>query len=157
MGSCHKYYLLCISKIRKPTPRQAWWYTPLTPALRGKNQADLCEFRTSPGFKASSRQAKATQCPKGARGTVLWNFKKLQDWTKQTEKCLKIHLRIRHVSLRGTETFPCGLVWAPLPGLPHTDFAGLNSHILSLLFKAWLSLNGIKESITCLIVLPPEC
>ena len=40
---------------------QAWWHTPLIPALRMQRQGNLCEFEASLVYSASSRTARATQ------------------------------------------------------------------------------------------------
>jgi hypothetical protein len=46
----------------------AWWCAPLIPALRRQKQADLCEFKTTMDYEASSRTVRATQ-----RNPVLKN------------------------------------------------------------------------------------
>ena len=40
---------------------QAWWCTPLNPALGKQRQAELCEFKASLVYRASSRTAGTTQ------------------------------------------------------------------------------------------------
>ena len=58
-----------------------WWLTPLIPALRRQRQADLCEFKASLVYRASSRTgSKAIQ-----RNPVSKN-KKQKQTNKQTKK-----------------------------------------------------------------------
>ena len=40
---------------------------PLIPALRRQKQIDLCEFKVSPVYRASSRVARATQRKHGSK------------------------------------------------------------------------------------------
>ena len=47
--------------VKNKSLSEAWWYVPLIPALGRQTQADLCEFKASLVYKASSRTARATQ------------------------------------------------------------------------------------------------
>lgn len=40
---------------------QAWWFTPLMPALRRKRQVELCEFKANLVYIVNSREARVTQ------------------------------------------------------------------------------------------------
>jgi hypothetical protein len=44
-----------------------WWLTPLIPALGRLKQVDLCEFKVSLVYRASSRPARAIQ------RNLVWN------------------------------------------------------------------------------------
>jgi hypothetical protein len=46
--------------IRKPELTQ-WWHTPLIPGLERQRHVDLCEFKASLVYRASSRAVKGTQ------------------------------------------------------------------------------------------------
>ena len=48
-------------KKKKKVATKAWWCTPLVPALGRQKQEDLCGFKTSLAYRASSRTARATQ------------------------------------------------------------------------------------------------
>ena len=46
-------------KKERPTEGQAWWHTPLIPALSRQRQEDLGEFKASLVYKMGSRTARA--------------------------------------------------------------------------------------------------
>ena len=69
-------------QVRKEAQIGQWWHTPLIPALGRQRQLDLCEFKASLVFRASSRTgSKATEktCLKTTATTTMFIHSKSSD------------------------------------------------------------------------------
>lgn len=74
------------------------WRDPLTPALRGQKQGDLCEFKHSLIYKASSRLATEILSKKG--GADIWKDE-LQIKSEASKREARIYFLAQEVNSPG--------------------------------------------------------